>query len=193
MGKACRGFFEYREKLLCSKGILNIQEGKAARRESFVYMYAPPQNLHTLTLENTDYRRVHETYEGLAQLVLMSIPPGGSIPEETHPSTLQFIRSERGTAKITRDGQVDTLMEDGHVFILPGVKHEVVNDPEDPGDLKLYTIYYPPEHPKDLVQAEQPVEGKTEIKLKTLWFYTGFFPTHYFARFPLLPSSTSIN
>lgn len=112
-----------------------------------------PQDLNKLTLENTAYRRVHETILGQAQMVLMSIPKGGSIPMEIHPHTLQFIRSEQGTARVTRDGQVDIMMKDGYVFVRPGVQHEIVNAGED--DLKLYTIYYPPKHEHGLVQWTQ--------------------------------------
>ena len=119
-------------------------------------MHSAPEDLRTLTLENEEYRRVHETHKGLAQLVLMSIPPGGTIPVEVHPETTQFIRSEQGRALVTRDGQTDILQEDGYVFIVPGVEHEVVNDGDV--DLKLYTIYYPPEHEPGLVQRTQPIK-----------------------------------
>lgn len=170
--------------------ILNITKKKYIKEKK--KMYAPPEDLNKLTLKNTDYRRVHETYKGWAQLVLMSIPPGGNIPMEIHPKTIQFIRSEQGTATVTRDGQVDILMEDGHVFIIPGVEHEVVNSGDV--DLKLYTIYYPPEHPEGLVQTTQPNESVNEGEIKdfTLFFYTRRFISCRFD-FLRLPFSTSIN
>ncbi len=120
-----------------------------------VRAFALPENMTSITLENEAYRRVHTTHAGLVQLVLMSIPPRENIPMETHPTTLQFIRIEKGYGRVIRDGQEDTLPEDGFVFILPGTEHEVINDSASE-PLKLYSLYYPPEHPVGLVQLFKP-------------------------------------
>lgn len=95
------------------------------------------------TRSNEDYRRVLYTAKH-AQLVVMCIAPGDSIGEETHQSVDQFIRLEEGEAAITIGGDVYHIGADFAVVIPAGLKHNITNTGEE--DLKLYTLYSPPEH-----------------------------------------------
>lgn len=99
-------------------------------------------NLEKETLENKDYRRVLYTTKN-SQLVLMSIKPGDEIGEEVHTLD-QFIRFEQGTAKVILDDVEHALEDDWAVIIPAGTKHNVINTGEV--DLKLYSVYTPPEH-----------------------------------------------
>jgi len=99
-------------------------------------------NIEKETLENTDYRRVLYTSKH-NQLVVMNIQPKDEIGSEVHELD-QFIRIESGSAKAVLDG-VETEMKDDYAVIIPaGTEHNIINTGEV--ELKLYSIYSPPEH-----------------------------------------------
>jgi mannose-6-phosphate isomerase-like protein (cupin superfamily) len=101
-------------------------------------------------LANTNFREVLYTSE-FSQLVLMSIPPGGEIGVETHPSNDQFFRVEGGEGKCIIDG-IEYGLRDGDAVIVPrGARHNVINTSKDKA-LKLYTIYSPPHHKDGIVR-----------------------------------------
>ena len=102
------------------------------------------------TKKNTDFRRVLYTGKH-SQLVLMSIKPGEEIGEETHDDVDQFFRFEEGEGKVTIDG-VEHRVKDGNGVIVPaGARHNVINTSKLL-NLKLYTIYSPPEHQDGVVR-----------------------------------------
>ena len=99
-------------------------------------------NIEKETILNEDYRRALYTAKN-SQLVLMNIRPGEEIGEETHKLD-QFLRFERGKGKAVLDG-VESDVGDGIAVVVPaGVKHNFINIGDI--DLKLYTIYSPPNH-----------------------------------------------
>lgn len=99
-------------------------------------------NIERATLENIDYRRVLYTGKN-SQLVLMSLKPGEEIGTEVHQLD-QFIRIERGTGKAILDG-IEHALTDGSAIVVPaGAQHNIINTESD--DLKLYTVYSPPNH-----------------------------------------------
>ncbi len=105
------------------------------------------------TLENTDYRRV--VYTGKMQLVYMSIKPGNDIGAEIHDDHDQFFRFEAGKGRVIINEE-EFEVGDGDAVVIPaGANHNVINT-STTEDLKLYTIYAPPEHPSDRVQHEKP-------------------------------------
>lgn len=96
------------------------------------------------TLKNDQYRKILYTNK-YQQLVLMSIKPKEEIGWETHRSTSQFIRVEKGKG-VAYIGKSKYKLKDGvAVIIPPNTKHNVVNTSKS-SKLKLYTIYSPPEH-----------------------------------------------
>lgn len=100
-------------------------------------------NIEKLSLENTNFRTVLYTAKN-SQLVVMSIKPGEDIGSEVHELD-QFIRCEAGQGKaILNDVEHD--ISDGYAVIVPsGAKHNIINTSKDT-DLKLYTLYSPPNH-----------------------------------------------
>ena len=101
--------------------------------------------IEEITLANTYFRQV--LYTGAhAQLVIMSLKPGEEIGMEVHSQVDQFFRFEKGQGKVIIDGEEATV-SDGYSVIVPaGSQHNVINISQT-DDLKLYTIYSPPNHP----------------------------------------------
>ncbi|NCS99522.1 cupin domain-containing protein [Candidatus Parcubacteria bacterium] len=120
-------------------------------------------NIEKETLDNTDYRRVLYTGKH-SQLVLMNLQVGEEIGLETHHLD-QFIRIERGRALVILDGFEHNLVGDYAVVVPAGTAHNVINTGE--GDLKLYSVYSPPEHKDGTVhktkeeEKEEPFDGVT--------------------------------
>lgn len=115
------------------------------------------------TKENTDYRRVLYTAKH-SQLVLMCLKPGEEIGEEVHHLD-QFIRLEEGEGKAILDGVEHVIAADMAIVIPEGTRHNIVNT--GTGDLKLYTVYSPPEHkdgtvhPTKADEREEHFDGVT--------------------------------
>ncbi|MFA5009585.1 MAG: cupin domain-containing protein [Candidatus Paceibacterota bacterium] len=124
-------------------------------------------NIEKDTLENKNFRKVLYTGKH-SQLVLMSISPKEEIGEEIHTLD-QFFRIESGVGLVVID-DVSTEISDGSAIIVPaGAKHNVINI-SDTDDLKLYTIYSPPEHKDQVIHSskeeamadtEDEFDGKT--------------------------------
>ncbi|MBL7045021.1 MAG: cupin domain-containing protein [Parcubacteria group bacterium] len=111
-------------------------------------------NIEKETLENEDYRRVLYTAKN-SQLVLMNIKPGDEIGEEVHELD-QFLRFEAGNGKAVLDG-VEREVSDGIAVVVPaGAKHNFINTGSV--DLKLYTVYSPPEHKDGVVEKTKADE-----------------------------------
>ncbi|MEM2134777.1 MAG: cupin domain-containing protein [Candidatus Jordarchaeaceae archaeon] len=119
------------------------------------------------TKKNTNFRRVLYTGKH-SQLVLMSLKPGEEIGEETHDDVDQFFRFEEGEGKVVIDG-VEHRVKDGSAVIVPaGARHNVINTSKS-ANLKLYTIYSPPEHQdgivhrtkKDAMTSKEHFDGRT--------------------------------
>jgi len=125
------------------------------------------ENIEKLTTDNTDYRRVVYTAD-YTQFVVMSLPPGVEIGNEIHGLD-QFIRVEHGQAKlILNNGEEEHQLTDDWAVIVPaGTYHNVINTGDT--ELKLYTLYSPPDHLKTTVQStkadevEDHFDGKTDV------------------------------
>ena len=106
-------------------------------------------DIEQATLDNTTFRTVVHTGTHM-QLTVMRLGPGEEIGREAHPHLDQFIRIEQGTATVelgsSRDSidETHSLAEDWAVIIPAGIWHNVVNTGD--GEVKLYSIYAPPEH-----------------------------------------------
>ena len=88
------------------------------------------------------------------QIVMMHIPPGEDIGEETHEADqTTFIVS--GEGQVVVDGSRSKVTPNHLVVIPKGAKHNIINKGDDP--LKIYTIYSPP--------AEEPgISHKTKAE-----------------------------
>ena len=119
------------------------------------------------TMKNADFRRVLYTGKH-SQLVLMSLKPGEEIGEETHEDVDQFFRFEGGEGKAIIDG-VEHLVKEGNGVIVPaGARHNVVNTSKR-ANLRLYTIYSPPEHQDGIIRhtKSEAMAGKEHFDGRT--------------------------
>ena len=113
-------------------------------------------NIEEATLENQAFRTVLFT-GAHAQLTVMSLEPGEEIGWEAHPHLDQFIRVEQGRGRVEvgpaedRVDQQHDLEDDSAVVVPAGSWHNVVNT--GTSQLKLYSLYAPPEHPPGTVHA----------------------------------------
>jgi mannose-6-phosphate isomerase-like protein (cupin superfamily) len=122
-------------------------------------------NVERATLENETFRTVLFTGEHV-QLTVMRLLPGEDIGREVHPHTDQFLRIEEGTGRVEFGGKADVVEEtydvenDWAIIVPAGVWHNVVNT--GAGDLKLYSLYAPPEHPDGTVHRTKAEAAERE-------------------------------
>lgn len=102
------------------------------------------------TQENQNFRRVVFTGPN-SQLVVMSIPPGGEIGEETHNYTEQTLFFLSGTGEASLDDKQSPIVPGDVVVVTAGTKHNFKNTGTE--DLKVYTVYAPPNHIDGRVHA----------------------------------------
>ena len=95
------------------------------------------------TEANSFFRRVLATGPN-AQIVVMSIPPGGEIGEEVHEHVDQVLAFVAGEGVAILEGQESAVGPDRLVHVPAGLRHNVVN--RGAVDLRLYTVYAPPQH-----------------------------------------------
>ena len=99
-------------------------------------------NIEQAAKENNNFRKVLYTAKN-SQLVVMSLKPREDIGEEIHELD-QFLRIEAGNGRVILN-EKEYEINDGFAVVVPaGTKHNVINTGEV--DLKLYTIYSPPNH-----------------------------------------------
>lgn len=102
------------------------------------------KDIIALTQKNTFWQK--EAYlDEQCQIVMMSIPAGEDIGEETHDGDqTTFIVEGEGQVKI--DGH-STKVTPNHIVVIPkGSTHNIINKGE--GELKLFSIYGPPSEPE---------------------------------------------
>ncbi len=100
-------------------------------------------NITKAARTNTDFRRVIATGPH-SQLVTMSIPAKEDIGSEVHPGTDQMLFIVAGVGKAVVNGETVEVKENGVVFVPAGARHNLINVGQD--DLRLFTVYAPPEH-----------------------------------------------
>ncbi|MFC1790230.1 cupin domain-containing protein [Patescibacteria group bacterium] len=119
--------------------------------------------IEKLTEHNNYFRQVLYTGK-YCQLVLMCLKPGEEIGLEVHDTVDQFFRIEKGVAKFTVNESEEYVAKEGDAVIIPaGSKHNVINTGHNQ-DLKLYTVYSPPNHPDGTVHKTkaEAVAAETE-------------------------------
>ncbi|HLE48823.1 MAG TPA: cupin domain-containing protein [Patescibacteria group bacterium] len=117
-------------------------------------------HIEDLTLKNSFFRQVVFTGKH-TQLVLMSLKPGEEIGAEVHTGLDQFFRFEKGSGKVVIE-ETEYLVKDGDVVIVPGGSlHNIINT-SDKDELKLYTLYSPPNHPERTIHKtkDEAVEAE---------------------------------
>jgi len=96
------------------------------------------------TSNNRNFRTVLFTTER-SQLVVMNLKPNEDIGSEVHHDVDQFIRIEEGEGKAVLNGKEYPLKDGSAVVIPAGVEHNIINT-SGKEEMRLYTIYTPPEH-----------------------------------------------
>lgn len=115
-------------------------------------------NIEKETIGNSNFRKVIFTAKN-SQLVLMGLKPGEDIGEEVHAMD-QFLRIEQGSGKTILNG-AETEIKDGFAIVVPaGVKHNIINTGEV--EMKLYTIYSPPNHKDGIVHLTKQIAQSSE-------------------------------
>jgi mannose-6-phosphate isomerase-like protein (cupin superfamily) len=97
-----------------------------------------------LAEENENFRQVLFTTKQ-SQLVLMSIPAGEEIGEETHEGIDQVLAFVSGEGRAVIEGTELTVRAGSVVVVPSGTRHNFIATGDEA--LKLYTVYTPPEHP----------------------------------------------
>lgn len=95
------------------------------------------------SMQNRYFREVVSTGPH-SQVVLMSIPAGEEIGEETHDEVDQVLVFTGGEGEAILDGDRSRVTAGRLVHVPAGTRHNFVNVGQDA--LQLYTIYAPPEH-----------------------------------------------
>lgn len=117
------------------------------------------------TLDNTTFRTV--LFTGVhTQLTVMRLAPGEDIGWEAHTDRDQFLRIEQGQGR-AEFGKAEETVDETHdvgddwaIVVPAGVWHNVVNTGGD--ELKLYSLYSPPEHPPGTVHETKAEAEEAE-------------------------------
>lgn len=109
-------------------------------------------NIEEETLKNKYFRKVLFTGKNM-QLVVMSLKKGEDIGKEVHEHVDQFFRIESGVAKFIVNKKTIIAKEDEVVIVPAGSEHNVINFGNK--ELKLYTIYAPPNHPPKTIHKNK--------------------------------------
>jgi mannose-6-phosphate isomerase-like protein (cupin superfamily) len=104
----------------------------------------------TVAERSADFRRVLWTGRH-SQLVIMTIPAGGEIGEETHEGIDQILSFVSGTGEAVVAGEKKEVAQGDLVVVPAGTRHNFRNTGLNP--LVLYTVYAPPEHADGVVHA----------------------------------------
>lgn len=100
-------------------------------------------NTSRIVDENPDFRVVLYTGQK-SQLVVMTIPPGGEIGEETHEHVEQTLCFLSGTGEALLNDQTFPIEPGVTVMVTPGTRHNFKNTGTEP--MKIVTVYAPPNH-----------------------------------------------
>jgi mannose-6-phosphate isomerase-like protein (cupin superfamily) len=113
-------------------------------------------DVEAATTANTNFRTVLYTGSHL-QLTVMSLKAGENIGWEMHDNLDQFLRIEQGSGVLrlgrSKEGadEEHPVSDDWAMIIPAGTWHDVVNTGST--ELKLYSIYAPPDHPDGTVHV----------------------------------------
>ncbi|MFA6608718.1 MAG: cupin domain-containing protein [Candidatus Paceibacterota bacterium] len=100
-------------------------------------------NIEQLVMRNDNFREVIFT-GNKSQLVIMSIPVGGEVGEETHTAVEQTLYIVSGICDVVLD-EVHQQVSGGDVVVVtPNTKHNFINIGNEV--VKIITTYSPPNH-----------------------------------------------
>jgi mannose-6-phosphate isomerase-like protein (cupin superfamily) len=109
------------------------------------------KNIFELAQQNRFFRKEIVTAQH-SQVVLMSIPVGGEIGMERHKVD-QILIFVAGHGQAIINGEVSDVYEHHLAFVPAGTDHNFKNTGTD--ELKLFTIYAPPQHKPGTVEENK--------------------------------------
>jgi len=118
------------------------------------------ENILARAKRNSFFREVVSTGPH-AQVVVMSIPPAGEIGEEVHAAVDQVLVFVEGEGVAVLEDQRSPVSPGCLVHVPAGMRHNFRN--EGSVDLKLYTVYAPPQHAPGTIhrtKAEADLDGE---------------------------------
>ncbi len=121
------------------------------------------KGINKLTRDNNNFREVLYTGEH-SQLVLMSIKVNEDIGEETHENVDQILFFVEGKGQGILNGQSHDFTAGDVSFVPAGTRHNFINT--GTVNLKLYTVYSPPNHPPETLHATKEDAEKAEANEK---------------------------
>jgi mannose-6-phosphate isomerase-like protein (cupin superfamily) len=101
-------------------------------------------DIEKLAKENKNFRKVLYTAKK-SQLVVMNLLPNEDIGMEVHKDVDQILFFVEGSGEAMVAGKTWKIKKGDVVFVPAGSQHNFINTGKT--DLKIYTIYSPPEHP----------------------------------------------
>ncbi len=113
---------------------------------------------------NTFFREVLATGEH-SQVVVMSIPPGGDIGDEVHADVDQVLMFVEGEGEAILNGEHGRVSPGRLVHVPAGTQHDFINTGS--GDLRLFTIYAPPQHAQGTIHRTKAEADAAEKKEAT--------------------------
>ena len=116
-------------------------------------------NIEQESLLNKNFRKVLYTTKN-SQLVVMFLLPKEEIGEEVHQLD-QFIRVEAGQGKAVLNDKEYELVNGFAIVIPAGTKHNIINTSEME-EMKLYTVYSPPNHKDGTIHATKEIAEANE-------------------------------
>ncbi len=117
--------------------------------------------IESLTIKNKYFRKVLYTGK-YTQLVLMCLQPGEEIGNEVHKKVDQFFRIEEGNARFIFNGkEIHNVHANDAVIVPAGTYHNVINTSRT-AQLKLYTLYSPPNHPDGTIHKTKADADRAE-------------------------------
>ncbi len=118
------------------------------------------EDIKKLTIENSNFRRV--LYTGAhSQIVAMCIPVAGDIGEETHANVDQILIFVNGKGQAMVNGEEKFVEKHDVVYVPAAALHNFKNIGDE--ELKLFTVYSPPQHPDGTIHATKE-EAELEEK-----------------------------
>ncbi len=123
---------------------------RAITKNNMTHIPSFHTNIIQAVTTNEYFRRVLFT-GAKSQLVVMNIPPGGEVGQETHQHVEQTLYFESGTGQAILDGLSTPIVPGDVVVVTPGTQHNFLNTGTTP--LKIFTTYSPPNHLDGRIQA----------------------------------------
>lgn len=111
------------------------------------------------TIENQYFRKVLLTGKN-SQIVVMSLKKDEEIGMEVHMNIDQILVIVGGLANTVIDNKENEAKEGDVIFVPAGSNHNIINIGKE--ELKIYTIYSPPEHPDRTIHRTREEAMKAE-------------------------------